>query len=1290
MRFVVLSTTLLLLVAHTFADPIIVSRQLKWNDKPTTLYYPGNKEVKAMNFFGANYSFANGSIPYYYENFRFNENGKVTAQITNAVYEPIVDQSLLTTGVNLIGSSITVKAEVHFKRAKPYACLSFFPFRKNEATGKIERLKSFNIEIIVIPNSSQQTISSRTGTRSLTWAANSVLASGTWYEFGVNGDGVYKLDKNFFQSIGINIANINPQNIRIFGNGGGMLPENNSSFRYDDLQENAVYFSGGSNTTFGSNDYFLVYCQNPNRWYYNSTSKTFYHQVHLYSDYTYYYITTDYSTSNKPKRIPSYYYPGTANQTVTSFNDYQFVEPDSLNMIESGRMWLGQPFEYNLSRSYQLNFPNIMSSSPATLVSSVWARSIGSVNSSFNIAVNGSSVLLQSIGPVTGNFEDSFAATSGTNTTTFTPSSSTLSVNITYNQNSSADIGWLYYLELNVRRALTMSGSQMSFRDATSFGTGNVAQYDLATSNSNITIWDVTDPINIVKDSTQFVSGNTLQFKAPADSLRQFIAFDGQTFYTPALIVGQVANQNLHALSATDLVIVAAPQFMSAANSLAAYHQSHDNISAQVVNENLIFNEFSSGAPDIVAVRDLMKMFFDRAGGDSTKMPKYLLLFGDGSYDYKNRVPNNTNYVLAYETPNSYDPIDAYTSDDFYGFLEDADSLFIGSNSYLLDIAVGRITADNTQQASDEVNKIIQYSTSQDFGSWRNTLTFLTDASVDANQFEQASEGITNDNLYNIATNYPVYNVNKIYLDAYPVATAPGGQSYPGANTAFYNQIYSGSLIVDYNGHGSAIQLSAADVLTISDINNWTNLNKLPLFVTATCQFTQFDNPAQQSAGELMLLKNNGGAIALVSTVRLVYLDQNTVLNDAFNQYIYQPVNGQMPRLGDAFLNAKNQVADEQENSRKFSIFGDPALRLAYPEFNVQTTAINNKAITSTPDTLKALGKVTISGIVTDRNGNKLTNFNGIVYPTVYDKPVAYSTLGSNGVQTINFKIQNSIIYKGAASVHNGAFTFTFVVPKDIAYQYGFAKISYYADDAQNDANGYFSHIIVGGLADTFALDRSGPGMKLYMNNTQFVFGGVTDANPKLLVLLSDSFGINITSNGIGHNITAVMDNNTQNTTDLNSFYQADLDNYQKGTVLYPYTDLADGLHSINVTAWDVYDKSSQGYIEFIVASSAQMALDHVLNYPNPFTTHTTFMFDDNMPGQLLHVQIQIYTISGKLVKTITTDESSDGYHVGNISWNGLDDYGSPIGRGVYIYRIFVTTAGGLSANKFEKLVVLR
>jgi hypothetical protein len=1284
MRFLLLSTTLIVIAARSIGDPIVVPRQIKWNAKPITLFYPGDKQVKALNFTGAHYDPAHGVIPFFNEHYRINEKGALTAQITNAVYAPVTNKSLIESGIKLIGTTIAVKAEEQYYKAQPYAFISFIPFIRNVATGQIEQLTSFNIEINVSPLKAGQKTGTRGSGRSVTWATSSVLANGAWYEFGINADGVYKLDASFFKSIGINIANINPQTFRLFGNGGGMLPEDNSVFRYDDLQENAIYYSGGSSTTFGANDYFLFFGQSPNQWYYNGT--TFYHQVHIYSNYTYYFITTNYNVGT-PKRITQQNFSNlTPNKTVTTFNDYQYHESDLVNLISSGREWMGESFEYtNPYSPSPFIFPNAVSSSTATLTSSVEASAIGSGDpSSFTVTVNGST-LTQPVLGVTGAFGAVYANNT-TSSVSFTPSSS-ISVNVTYNQNSSSDLGWLYYLELNVRRNLQMYGDQMEFRDINSLGHGNIAQFQLGNASSNITVWDITTPITVAQQVTQ-LNGSTLQFNVPVDTtLHQFIAFDGQSFLSPATLIGSVANQNLHGLSNTDLVIVTAPEFASQATELANYHQSHDNISSQVVDENLIFNEFSSGAPDIVAIRDFMRMFYDRANGDTTKMPKYLLLFGDGSYDPKNRIPNNTNYILAYETPNSTDPLNSTTSDDFFGLLDSTVSSDFVDGDYMLDLSVGRIPADNTQEASQEVSKIIQYETPQGFGSWRNSLTFLTDASSDGGyDFEQASDGIC-DGI--ITPDYPVYNIDRIYLDAYPQVTSPGGTSYPGANTALYNQIYSGTLMIDYNGHGSQVQLSASDVLTIADINSWTNATKLPLFVTATCQFTEFDDDAQeQCAGALMLLKSNGGAIALVSTVRQCYLEENSVINADFNRHIFQPINGHMPYLGDAFLYAKNDYINS--NTRRFGLFGDPCLRLAYPEFNVQTTAINNRAVTSTPDTLKALGKVTISGIVTDGNGNKLSNFNGIIYPTIYDKPILYTTLGSDDMQVDTFSMQNSIIYNGTASVHNGAFTFTFVVPKDISYQYGFGKISYYADDAQNDANGYFKHFIVGGLSNTVGMDKNGPTMKLYMNNTSFVFGGITDPNPKLLVLLSDSFGINVTSNGIGHDITAVMDNNTQNTLDLNSFYQADLDNYQKGTVLYPYTDLADGLHTINVTAWDVYDKSSEGDIEFIVASSAQMALANVFNYPNPFTTHTEFMFDDNMPGQLLHVQIQIYSISAKLVKTITTDVESNGYHVSNINWNGLDDYGNPIGKGVYVYRIFVTTSGGLSANKFEKLVVLR
>jgi hypothetical protein len=406
---------------------------------------------------------------------------------------------------------------------------------------------------------------------------------------------------------------------------------------------------------------------------------------------------------------------------------------------------------------------------------------------------------------------------------------------------------------------------------------------------------------------------------------------------------------------------------------------------------------------------------------------------------------------------------------------------------------------------------------------------------------------------------------------------------------------------------------------------------------------------------------------------------------------IFEPENGEMPRLGDVLRKAKNSTKTGMGN-RKFTLLGDPALRLNYPKHNIITTKVNSTPVVSgDTDTFKALQKVSVSGLVHNQQNQKMTDFNGILFPTIFDKPQAIETLVNDpGSNKRTFKLQNTILFRGKVSVNNGSFQFNFIVPKDINYQFGKGKISYYAHNENIDAAGAFQNIIIGGMADDPREDNQGPEVDIYMNNEEFVYGGMTDENPTLLVKLKDESGINTTGNGIGHDITAELDEEKKNRIVLNEFYEADLDSYQSGEARYPLSELEEGRHQVKVKAWDVYNNSGQGYTEFVVASSEELALDHVLNYPNPFTTNTEFQFDHNRPGDVLNVRIQIFTVSGKLVKTIYTQVMSEGYRVTGINWNGRDDFGDKIGRGVYIYQLTVRGSNNEVANKFQKLVILR
>ncbi len=506
-----------------------------------------------------------------------------------------------------------------------------------------------------------------------------------------------------------------------------------------------------------------------------------------------------------------------------------------------------------------------------------------------------------------------------------------------------------------------------------------------------------------------------------------------------------------------------------------------------------------------------------------------------------------------------------------------------------------------------------------------------------------------------------------------------------------------------YLGHGGPKGWAQERILNISDIFSWDNNSQLPIFLTATCTFAGYDDPTFVTAGEEVLLNASGGAAGLLTTVRAVYANANKELtNRALSYLLRKDDQGRPLPLGIAFRNSKNDLGSNFtiDNSRKFTLLGDPAMPIALPRYEVNTIAIGEPASdTAALDTLRALQQVTIRGEITDQDGNRVESFNGIIYPTIYDKAQMVNTLGQGANVVRQYRIQQNIIFKGRASVSNGSFEFSFVVPKDINYELGFGKISYYAADESQmiDAAGSFSNFLIGGTDPNAVADDQGPKVEVFMNTQDFVFGSAVNPNPTLLVRLSDDNGINVVGNSIGHDLEGVLNEDTQNTYLLNDFYESDLDDYTAGEVRYPMKDLPEGRHRISVKAWDVANNSSEGYTEFVVAQSEEVALQQVLNYPNPFTDRTCFQFDHNLANQDIEVLIQIYTVSGRLVKTLQTTMFTDGALRQDdcIEWDGRDDFGGRLARGVYLYKVKVraanTGASQLSGESdFEKLVILK
>jgi Peptidase family C25 len=1259
---------------------------------------PGIGKHSILTFYNAQYEMGKHLFPIYSTRIELPAGAiNVDVEIGNESYLPLSDSEVTAMNSydiqkkNYISTRVTPEALISSHRKTKYAYIQFVPIRKNKQTGKYEKMISFSLKTSPVYTSkiaNQNTVSKSN-------VPTSILASGKWYKISVTADGIYKMDYLFLKSMGIDVNHINPKNIRVYGNGGGQLPFANSGFRYDDLQENAIAVKGENDGKLDSADYVLFYGQSQHRWAYNKTDNRFHHVLNVYSDTTYYFITTDIGTG---KRITAQNSStGIPGNNVTDFDDYQFHESEAVNLIKSGRLWLGETFDILTTYNFTFNFANIETTVPVYARIEMAARADGSgtsfswtagpASSSFNVgSVNTSDIY----GTYYRMLSDSLV---------FIPNSGTIPLSVS-KITPSPSIGWLNHIEINVRRGLTMSGSgdQMNFRDARSVGAGNISRFIISDVAPSLEVWDVTNPIDVKMQQGSF-SGNTFEFTLVTDKLREFSSFNGQSFLSPKT-EGEVKNQNLHGMPQSELIIVSNPLFLEQANMLADLHRREDKLSVSVATTDEVYNEFSGGAQDVSAIRDFARMFYARAT-NATQLPKYLLLIGRGSYNVKARI-NNTNFVPAYESMDSENPTSSYPSDDFYGMLDTNEGAWDNTPD-MLDIGVGRLPVTSVNQANSTVNKIIKYysvpgtietgnSCSSDIcyglGDWVNYVTFIAD-DEDGGEYVRQAEALSQ----RVDTGNSSHNVDKIYFDSFQQISTPGGDRYPDANAAFAKRMDKGSWIVNYTGHGGPLGLAHERFLEIHDINSWKNQCKLPFFFTATCDFSTWDDPGRISSGELTLLNPDGGGIGLMSTTRVVYSQPNFTLNSHFYEHLFSLMpNGKRPRLGDLHMLTKNDIVPSQINQRNFSLLADPALTLHYPGFSVLTTSVNGiPAGASGSDTIRALSKVTVQGEIRDKNGNLQTNFNGIIYPTVFDKAAKINTLSNDpGSPVISFYMQKNTIFKGKASVTNGIFSFSFIVPKDIAYNFGNGKISYYAHNGYEDANGSFRNFIVGGADTSSKTDMVGPEIKLFMNDDKFVIGGITNSDPKIYAVLSDSNGINTAGSSIGHDITAVLDGNNAHPIILNDYYEATLNNYKSGTVRYPLTGLAEGNHTLMVKVWDVYNNSSTSTTEFLVSPSAQLALKHVLNYPNPFTTKTSFFFEHNKCCTSMDVQVQIFTVSGKLIKTIQQRVTMEGFRSEAIDWDGTDDFGDKIGRGVYIYRLRVRTNAGETSEKFEKLVILK
>ncbi len=1114
----------------------------------------------------------------------------------------------------------------------------------------------------------------------------SVFSDGTIYRMGISNGGVYKIDRSLlatFEELDVN--NLDPRNIHIYGNGGGLIPGPLSMDRVDDIEENPIYISGENDGSFDPGDYILFYAEGPDRYVVDDNDLRF--EKNIYDLENYYFLKVD---ETPGKRIPTLPAPGVSESTLRQTTSILRHENDLGNLLGSysgtqgsGQQWFGEYFANDREQSFSnsFRFSNITAGSDARFEVEFAGRS--TVTTEFEIELDGQT-FRQPIGKTNvGDVEATYART-GRISGQFTPASNNPGVTIRYLNSSQPSEGWLDYIEIRVVEDIVI-GSDPRYVYHPESVNFNTTEYAVTGQAHNLTVWDITNPTNVLQLSYTNSSGEGRFAIENNFLLHTFYVFNKDLHGNVPTYKGKVSNQNIRSVTQADVLIIYHPDFEEAALRLAAHRQGHDNLMVSAVDVESIYNEFGGGRRQPVAVRDFIKHVYDRSPGFS-----FVVLLGDASYDYRGIVPGLAyqNFVPTYQTEESLDPILAFPTDDFFALLSNNEG--DGSLRGALDVGVGRLPAKTNAEALAMVNKIIHYDTDPGtFGEWRLNVGFTAD-DEDANTHVSQSDEIAR----KVEVRHPMYNQQKVYLDAFIQEPTPGGARYPEANATLNNNIFKGQLILNYLGHGGPKGWAQERVLQVADINKWSNYNRLPIVITATCSFTGFDEPNFVSAGEHAILNPNGGAIALFSTVRAVYSASNKRLTESVFDTIFTRPENQRLRLGEIIRRAQNanSIDTISANTRKFMLFGDPSMQIASPEYSVVLTAIDGAPIDEIPDTVRALQRVELEGRM-ENSGSIVSSFNGKVFLTVFDKKSNLKTLGNDGNSNLfNFQVQKNILYKGSASVTNGTFKITFILPKDIDFNYGKGKLSFYATDNTTDAGGYYDNIIIGGTAETGIADEEGPEIDVYFDDRSFLFGGSTGPNPLLIIDLKDETGINLSSTSIGHDITAVLDGDIGNTIVLNDFYEPVTDKTGEGIVRFQIDGLEEGPHDIIVKAWDILNNSSESRQEFTVVDSEENFLKNVFNFPNPFSTQTAFTFEHNFTNTSLKILVEIYSVSGKLIKTINSQRFAQNKRIQDISWNGTDDYGSRIGKGVYLYKIKVH-APELNTSResdFQKLVILK
>ena len=1120
--------------------------------------------------------------------------------------------------------------------------------------------------------------------------AGSVLKQGDWAKVSVSDDAIYMLSPADLESLGLGTPPFESSKLGMYGRSAGVLPERNNVARESDLQPLHILVEDGGDGQFSGSDRIYFYGQSPHTWVHNSVTGQLDHRHHPYSDEQVYFVTTTEGGARIQNASPL----TGGGVSVGRYTHVAHHEQELQNLVGSGRQWFGEHFDFTLTRQLDLNLDALDAQSTALFRARAVGRSTVS-GTQLELSTNQGAIGALYFGSIAASsgadYVDESAITQTQSAVSGTWGDLTLTFNRAVNPSAAA---WLDYVNVNADAPFTWRQTPQVWHFLPADTA--VLQANLSQVTGGLTAngqaWNVSNPLQPERLSPLgFTANGSAHWGLRVDgTLPQTIAVFETSALSPTLL-GRVGNQNLQQTGPLDYVIVTPAFLLPQAQRLADFH-TEKGLRVKAVDVQAIYNEFSSGVQDITAIKDYLRHLWNSAD-TATDRPKYLLLFGDASYDYRGVVEPNTNQVPIYQSYSSFSLYSSFSTDDFYGFM-DADE---GNNLRAkgLDLGIGRIPVNTEGEAKAVVDKIIAYSNpAQSLGNWRKKVLFVSD-DVDKG-WEAVLTSIPNIIADRIDTTYPFLDIDKMYADSYEQQSSSASQSYPRLRTELVQAINDGNLVTAYVGHGGEVGWASENILQLNDTKTFTNGAKLPLFVTVTCEFSRLDDPLRTSAGEFLLLNPAGGAIALLSTTRVVYVDGAATLNDSIFRVIFEKESGQYRTFGQILRSAKNGTTSADK--LRFSLLGDPALRLNVPEHRIVLDSVNHiffpsdSAGLGVSDTLAALQRVQIHGHIQDGlTGQLAPHFNGPVQLILYDKKVERSTLKNDGEGPyIAFNEWANAAYRGQVLAQSGQFEAEWVMPLDIALQLGKGKFSFYAQTDSTDASGSDFRVYIGGIDPNAPVDVTGPTVRVFMGDSLFKSGGITSPDPMGLVHLFDENGINAVGNGIGHDLMGALDGDWNASFSLNSRYSANAGTYQRGMATWPFENLSDGGHTFSVRAWDSYNNVSEGSVDFTVMSRASLQLGAMRIYPNPGRGPFYLDVEHNAAGDSLEVEWTVHAPDGQQIFYQSWSGVSASAVLQSVQWDGSDGRGHLMPAGWYVARVRVRRrSDGQTVHAAERVILL-